>query len=67
MLEVIKSNASTKLYSILKRSDEKKVTEQAFENPRFVEDLIRLVVADLSELRCAQTFHIECRNEESIH
>ncbi|PEZ71469.1 GTP cyclohydrolase FolE2 [Bacillus sp. AFS017274] len=67
MLEVIESNASAKLYSILKRPDEKKVTEQAFENPRFVEDLIRLVAADLYELRWVQTFHIECRNEESIH
>ncbi|MBO0997494.1 GTP cyclohydrolase I FolE2 [Bacillus sp. SD075] len=67
MLEVIESNASAKLYSILKRPDEKKVTEQAFENPRFVEDLIRLVAADLYELSWVQSFHIECRNEESIH
>jgi len=55
------------LYPILKRTDEKSVTERAYENPRFVEDLLRLIAADLVELDFVTGFTIECRNEESIH
>jgi len=51
----------------LKRTDEKIVTEQAYENPRFVEDMVRLVAADLYEIEWIESFTIECRNEESIH
>ena len=43
----MEANASSILYPILKRPDEKRVTERAYENPRFVEDLIRLIAADL--------------------
>jgi GTP cyclohydrolase I len=43
------------------------VTENAYENPRFVEDMVRLVAADLYELEFVQAFTVECRNEESIH
>ena len=45
----------------------KMVTERAYENPRFVEDLIRLVAYDLVELDWVKGFELECRNEESIH
>ena len=45
----MEANASSILYPILKRPDEKRVTERAYENPRFVEDLIRLIAADLVE------------------
>ncbi|EZX18380.1 GTP cyclohydrolase FolE2 [Mammaliicoccus sciuri] len=67
VLDGMEANASSMLYPILKRTDEKAVTERAYENPRFVEDLIRLVAADLVELDWIQGFEIECRNEESIH
>lgn len=67
VLDGMEANASSMLYPILKRTDEKAVTERAYENPRFVEDLIRLVAADLVELKWIQGFEIECRNEESIH
>ncbi|MDX5475474.1 MAG: GTP cyclohydrolase FolE2 [Bacillaceae bacterium] len=67
LLEVMESNASAKLHPVLKRPDEKKVTEHAYENPRFVEDLIRLIAADLYLLDWISGFTIECRNEESIH
>lgn len=60
-------NASSQLYPILKRTDEKMVTERAYENPRFVEDLIRLVAYDLVDLDWVKGFELECRNEESIH
>ncbi|BCE13363.1 hypothetical protein RSC3_00719 [Bacillus paralicheniformis] len=43
------------------------MTEQAYENPRFVEDVIRLTAADLYEMNWISAFEIECRNEESIH
>jgi GTP cyclohydrolase I len=67
LLEAAESNASGALHPILKRPDEKAVTERAYENPRFVEDVVRLVAADLYELDFVQAFTVECRNEESIH
>ena len=67
LYEVLEINASSQLYPILKRTDEKMVTERAYENPRFVEDLIRLVAYDLVELDWVKGFELECRNEESIH
>ena len=45
ILDAMEANASSILYPILKRPDEKRVTERAYENPRFVEDLIRLIAA----------------------
>lgn len=67
ILDAMEANASSILYPILKRPDEKSVTERAYENPRFVEDLIRLIAADLVEFDWIESFDIECRNEESIH
>ncbi|WP_226034839.1 GTP cyclohydrolase FolE2 [Aquibacillus saliphilus] len=67
LLEAAESNASARIHPILKRPDEKMVTEQAFENPRFVEDIVRLVGADLYELSFVRKFSVSCRNEESIH
>jgi len=67
ILDAMEANASSVLYPILKRPDEKRVTERAYENPRFVEDLIRLIAADLVEFDWIEGFDIECRNEESIH
>lgn len=67
ILEAMEANASSILYPILKRPDEKSVTERAYENPRFVEDLIRLIAADLVGFEWIEGFDIECRNEESIH
>ncbi|MFA1820799.1 GTP cyclohydrolase FolE2 [Virgibacillus oceani] len=67
LLEAAESNASAKLYPVLKRPDEKIVTETAYENPRFVEDMVRLVAADLYEMPFVTKFKVSCRNEESIH
>jgi GTP cyclohydrolase IB len=67
LLEAIESSASTILYPVLKRPDEKKVTENAYANPRFVEDLARLVAGELYEHGNIPSFTVECRNEESIH
>lgn len=67
LLEAEESNASACMHPILKRPDEKRITESAYENPRFVEDMVRLVAADLFELPEVKGFFVECRNEESIH
>ncbi|MBO1513126.1 GTP cyclohydrolase FolE2 [Metabacillus bambusae] len=67
LLNAAESNASAMIHPVLKRPDEKMVTETAYENPRFVEDMVRLVAADLYELDFVQAFTVECRNEESIH
>ncbi|WP_099158204.1 GTP cyclohydrolase FolE2 [Virgibacillus ndiopensis] len=67
LLEAAESNASARIHPVLKRPDEKMVTEQAYENPRFVEDMVRLVAADLYEMSFVEKFKVTCRNEESIH
>ncbi|SEQ73994.1 GTP cyclohydrolase FolE2 [Piscibacillus halophilus] len=67
LLEATESNASARIHPVLKRPDEKMVTEQAYENPRFVEDMVRLVSSDLYELDFVKQFHVKCVNEESIH
>lgn len=67
LLNAAESNASASLHPVLKRTDEKAVTERAYENPRFVEDLARLTAADLAECPFIRQFTVECRNEESIH
>ncbi|MFD1739222.1 GTP cyclohydrolase FolE2 [Bacillus salitolerans] len=67
LLHAAESNASAMIHPVLKRPDEKMVTETAYENPRFVEDMVRLVAADLYELQFVTAFTVECRNEESIH
>ncbi len=67
LLEAAESNASSRLHPVLKRPDEKMVTEQAYENPRFVEDMVRLVAADIYEMPFVTKFSVQCRNEESIH
>lgn len=67
LLDAAESNASAIIYPVLKRPDEKNVTETAYENPRFVEDLVRLVAADVYEMPFVKKFKISCKNEESIH
>jgi len=67
LLAAAESNASAMIYPVLKRPDEKEVTEAAYENPRFVEDIVRLVAADVYELPYVKQFSVTCKNEESIH
>lgn len=67
LLEAAESNASSRLHPVLKRPDEKVVTEHAYENPRFVEDMVRLVAADLYEMSYVRKFKVNCQNQESIH
>lgn len=71
VIELIESCASCALYSILKRPDEKWVTEHAYDNPRFVEDVVREVCLGLKSFdKCEKPFSwfsVECENYESIH
>lgn len=63
---MVESCASTPLYSVLKRLDEKYVTENAYENPRFVEDVVREVYLGLKKMGFTW-FSVEAETEESIH
>ena len=67
LLRIAEDEASAELYGILKRADEKYVTEQAYDNPRFVEDLVRGVAAKLAADARIDGFVVEAENFESIH
>jgi GTP cyclohydrolase I len=58
---------SAPVYSLLKREDEKAVTEQAYDNPMFVEDIVRAVTEKLKSVEGIAWFRVECENFESIH
>ena len=66
VIKMIEKCASTPLYSVLKRKDEKYVTEHAYENPRFVEDVVREVYLGLKK-QGFDWFSVEAETEESIH
>jgi len=67
LLRVAEDEASCELYGILKRADEKYVTERAYDNPRFVEDLVRGVASRLAADARFAAFTVEAENFESIH
>lgn len=66
-IATIEQQASCELYGLLKRPDEKYVTERAYDNPKFVEDLIRDVAIALNGLPEVGAYSIEAENFESIH
>ena len=67
LIGVIEDSASSELYALLKRQDEKAVTERAYENPVFVEDLVRNVALRLNADKRVNWYKIEAENFESIH
>lgn len=67
IIEMVESVASAPLYPVLKRPDEKYVTELAYENPRFVEDMVREVAVALDKMDAVASYEIEVENHESIH
>lgn len=67
VVERVERCASSPLYALLKREDEKYVTEKAYENPRFVEDLVRDCAIALRELPGVRWLRVSCENLESIH
>ena len=67
LIEVAESEASCELYGILKRPDEKYVTERAYDNPKFVEDVVRDVATRLNNDDRIAAYVVESENFESIH
>ena len=67
LIEIAESEASCELYGILKRPDEKYVTERAYDNPKFVEDVVRDVAMRLNRDERVAAYVVESENFESIH
>ena len=67
VIAIMEGSASSELYSLLKRQDEKAVTERAYENPVFVEDLVRNVAMKLNAHPDVTWYRVEAENQESIH
>jgi GTP cyclohydrolase I len=67
LIALVEDSASSQLYSLLKRQDEKAVTERAYENPVFVEDLVRNVALKLNAHPDVEWYRVEAENFESIH
>ncbi|MDD4871469.1 MAG: GTP cyclohydrolase FolE2 [Kiritimatiellae bacterium] len=67
LIEIAESAASAPLYSLLKREDEKSVTETAYKNPRFAEDIVRSVAVRLRADPRISWYQVETENFESIH
>jgi GTP cyclohydrolase I len=67
MIDLVESCASCDVYSVLKRVDEKQVTEHAYNNPKFVEDIVRDIAARLLQDDNITWFAVSAENYESIH
>jgi GTP cyclohydrolase IB len=67
IIRLAEDEASSELYGILKRVDEKYVTERAYDNPKFVEDLVRDIAAALNREPRIIAYTVEAENFESIH
>jgi GTP cyclohydrolase I len=67
IISLVENAASSPVYSVIKREDEKYLTEHAYDNPRFVEDLVREVYVKIRELDQFPRFSVEAENFESIH
>jgi GTP cyclohydrolase I len=67
MIELVENSASCDVYSVLKRVDEKAVTEKAFSNPKFVEDIVRDIAEKLKKDDNITWFSVSAENFESIH
>lgn len=67
LIQLIESQATCELYGILKRADEKWVTEKAYDNPKFVEDVVRDIAMKLEKLDAVLAYEIASENFESIH
>jgi GTP cyclohydrolase I len=67
LIQLVEESASSELFSILKRPDEKHVTELAYDNPVFVEDLVRNVAQRADKHREIRWYRVEAENFESIH
>ena len=67
LIDTVESRASCEIYGLLKRPDEKYVTERAYDNPKFVEDMVRDVASALNQEARIISYVVESENFESIH
>ncbi len=67
LIKLVEESASSEVYSVLKREDEKYVTERAYERPMFVEDIVREIAVKLNQDSNITWFAVESENFESIH
>ncbi|MHB1515064.1 MAG: GTP cyclohydrolase FolE2 [Acidiferrobacteraceae bacterium] len=67
IIDLVERQASCELYGLLKRPDEKRVTERAYDNPKFVEDMVRDVATELNSEPRVDAYIVESENFESIH
>jgi GTP cyclohydrolase I len=67
LIDIAEEEASCELYGILKRPDEKHVTEHAYDNPKFVEDMVRDIAVRLNKEKRVLAYVVESENFESIH
>ena len=67
LIDLVEKQASSELYGLLKRPDEKYVTELAYDNPKFVEDMVRDIAGRLDADSRIEAFVVEAENFESIH
>jgi GTP cyclohydrolase I len=67
LIKLVEESAPSDIYSVLKREDEKYVTEKAYQNPKFVEDIVRDIASKLDRDPNITWFAVESENFESIH
>lgn len=67
LIELIESEGSSELYSVLKREDEAYVTDEAYENPKFVEDVVRDLSVRIRNHDQMHEYYLDCTSYESIH
>jgi len=67
IIDMVEQEASCEIFGLLKRPDEKFVTEKAYDNPKFVEDIVRDIAARLNEDSRINAYTVESENFESIH
>ena len=67
LIETLEASGSSPVYPVIKREDEKAITESAYENPKFVEDVLRHLVETFRTDTRLRWFQAECDSYESIH
>ena len=67
LIRIVENSASAAVFSLLKRGDEKFLTEKAYDNPMFVEDVVRSIALRLNSHKNITWFSVESENLESIH
>jgi GTP cyclohydrolase I len=67
LIDLVEKQASCEIFGLLKRPDEKYVTERAYDNPKFVEDMVRDIAAQLNKDERINAYTVESENFESIH